>query len=168
MTIRSSDQVVQLQFRLDLLAQLANDFILTDTGLLLDDLLSLLLSPDRDEVVNGRIELAGSTTFNSSASRDCEKRWSQRYTLQEEDLVGVGDIQEVGKVSLGAIQDICRDFAAMAVFCDTTRRAGQIRSQIRSHRSVPLTVQCLGSSAAPGQLWQEHRWGDWQGQHPGR
>ena len=68
MTIRSSDQVVELQFRLDLLAQLANDFLLANTGLLLDDLLSLLLSPDRDEVVNGRIELAGSTTFNPSAS----------------------------------------------------------------------------------------------------
>lgn len=68
MTIRSSDQVVQLQFRLDLLAQLANDFILADIGLLLDNLLSLLLNPDRYEVVNGRIELAGSTTFNPSAS----------------------------------------------------------------------------------------------------
>lgn len=88
--------------------------------------------------------------------------------MQEEDLIGVGNIQEVSKVSLGVVQDIRRNFAAMTVFCDTTRSAGQIRSQIRSHRSVPLTVQCLRSSAAPGLLWREHRWEDWQGQHPGR
>ena len=65
---RSSDQVVESQVRFDLLAQFTQHFLLTNIASLLDDKLSLFLNPDSDEVVDGRIELTGSATFNPSAN----------------------------------------------------------------------------------------------------